>query len=102
MTQLCFTTFLVSYLKLELGRSLAAAALVLAVSQVLSVACRVLWGQVADRWVSPLRLLFAPLHFLNLTLPGAAAALTRLCYRIDTAFREGERGHLLGRVRRRN
>jgi MFS family permease len=59
MTQLCFTTFLVSYLKLELGRSLAAAAGVLALSQVLSVACRVLWGQVADRWVSPLRLLAA-------------------------------------------
>jgi hypothetical protein len=61
------------------------------------------WSVEYFYWNEPtLRLLFAPLHFLNLTLPGAAAALTRLCYRIDTAFREGERGHLLGRVRRRN
>ena len=73
-TQLCFTTFLVSYLKLELGRSLAAAALVLAVSQVLSVACRVLWGQVADRWVSPLRLLAA----LGLAMAAAVALLGAL------------------------
>ena len=71
MTQLCFTTFLVSYLKLELGRSLAAAAGVLAISQVLSVACRVLWGQVADRWVSPLRLLAA----LGLAMAGAVVLL---------------------------
>jgi MFS family permease len=71
MTQLCFTTFLVSYLKLELGRSLAAAAGVLAISQVLSVASRVLWGQVADRWVSPLRLLAA----LGLAMAGAVVLL---------------------------
>lgn len=57
MTQLCFVTFLVSYLKLEHDTSLAAAAGLLAASQVVSVGCRVLWGQVADRWVSPLRLL---------------------------------------------
>jgi SAM-dependent methyltransferase len=53
-------------------------------------------------WNEPaLRLLFAPLHFLNLAAPGPAAALTRLCYRLDSAFREGQRGHLLGRVRHR-
>jgi MFS family permease len=57
LTQLCFTTFLVSYLKLEHGLSLAAAAGVLAVSQVLSVAARIFWGQVADRWITPPRLL---------------------------------------------
>ena len=57
MTQLCFSTFLVSYLKLEHGMSLAAAAGVLAASQVVAVVCRVLWGQVADRWIAPLRLL---------------------------------------------
>ncbi len=74
MTQLCFTTFLVSYLKLELGHSLAAAAGVLAVSQVISVACRVLWGQVADRWVSPLRLLAA----LGLAMAAAVTLLGAL------------------------
>ncbi len=70
-TQLCFTTFLVSYLKLELGYGLAAAAAVLSVSQVLSVGSRVMWGEVADRWVSPLRLLAA----LGLAMAGAALAL---------------------------
>ncbi|HNP72566.1 MAG TPA: class I SAM-dependent methyltransferase [Kouleothrix sp.] len=53
-------------------------------------------------WNEPaLRLLFAPLHFLNLAAPSAAAALARLCYRLDSAFHEGRRGHLLGRVRHR-
>jgi MFS family permease len=71
MTQLCFTTFLVSYLKLELGMSLAAAAGVLAAAQLVSVACRVLWGQVADRWITPLRLL----ALLGLTMGGSALLL---------------------------
>jgi MFS family permease len=74
MTQLCFVTFLVSYLKLEHGLGLAAAAGVLSVSQVLSVGCRVLWGQVADRWVSPLRLLAA----LGLSMAGSATLLGAL------------------------
>jgi MFS family permease len=73
-TQLCFTTFLVSYLKLELGYGLAAAAAVLSVAQVLSVASRVLWGMVADRWASPLRLLAG----LGLAMAGAALALGAL------------------------
>ncbi|MCM5571349.1 MFS transporter [Burkholderiaceae bacterium FT117] len=50
-TQLCFTTFLVSYLKLELGQSLATAAAILAGSQVVSTLSRIGWGHVADRWV---------------------------------------------------
>ena len=57
MMQLCFVTFLVSYLKLEAGLSLGSAAAVLAASQALAVAGRVLWGQVADRLIPPLRLL---------------------------------------------
>lgn len=52
-TQLCFTTFLVSYLKLELGQSLATAAAVLAGSQVISTASRIAWGHAADRWLRP-------------------------------------------------
>jgi MFS family permease len=56
-TQLCFTTFLVSYLKLELGRSLALAASILAGSQLVSVTSRIALGHVADRWADPGRLL---------------------------------------------
>jgi MFS family permease len=74
MTQLSFVTFLVSYLKLEHDMSLAVAAGVLSVSQVLSVGCRVMWGQVADRWVPPLRLL----AFLGLAMAGCSAALGAL------------------------
>ncbi|MEI7447957.1 MAG: hypothetical protein WCK28_23920, partial [Burkholderiales bacterium] len=61
-------------LKLELGRSLAAAAAVLSTSQLVAVGCRVLWGQVADRWLSPLRLL----SLLGLTMAGSAALLGAL------------------------
>jgi MFS family permease len=74
MTQLCFVTFLVSYLKLELGLSLAAAAGVLSVSQLLSVGSRILWGQVADRWIAPLRLL----GLLGVAMGMAAALLGAL------------------------
>lgn len=74
MTQLCFITFLVSYLKLELGLSLAAAAAVLSVSQVVSVGSRILWGEVADRWVAPLRLL----GLLGVAMGVAAALLGAL------------------------
>jgi MFS family permease len=52
-SQLAFTTFLVSYLHLEHGQSLAAAAAILASSQVVSTAARIGWGHVADRWVPP-------------------------------------------------
>jgi MFS family permease len=74
MTQVCFVTFLVSYLKLEHGRSLAAAAGVLAGAQVVSVACRVLWGQVSDRWIRPMRLL----AMLGLAMAASAALLGAL------------------------
>jgi len=74
MTQLCFTTFLVSYLKLEHALSLAAAAGVLSVSQVLSVAARIFWGQVADRWITPPRLL----GMLGLAMAVAASLLALL------------------------
>lgn len=57
MTQLCFVTFLVSYLKLEHGLSLAAAAGILSASQLLSMGSRIFWGQVSDRWVAPTTLL---------------------------------------------
>ncbi|MFN5883079.1 MAG: MFS transporter [Burkholderiales bacterium] len=71
MTQLCFVTFLVSYLKLEHGMSLAAAAGVLSSAQILSVISRVGWGQVADAWMAPLRLL----GLLGLAMGCCAAGL---------------------------
>ena len=71
MTQLCFVTFLVSYLKLEHSMSLAAAAGVLSSAQILSVISRVGWGQVADAWMAPLRLL----GLLGVAMGGCAAAL---------------------------
>lgn len=58
-TQLCFVTFLVSYLHLAMGRSLAFAAGVLASAQVISTVARIGWGHVADRWVDPATLLGA-------------------------------------------
>ncbi len=52
-------------------------------------------------WNEPaLRASFAALHFLQMVAPMAAAALTRLCYRIDANRRAGERGHIFGVVRR--
>lgn len=56
-TQLCFVTFLVSYLNLSLGRSLALAAGILAGVQVISTAARIAWGVIGDRWIDPAVLL---------------------------------------------
>jgi MFS family permease len=74
MTQLCFVTFLVSYLKLEHSLSLAVAAGILSASQVLSVLTRVMWGQVSDRWIAPTRLL----GLLGVAMAIAAALLGSL------------------------
>lgn len=73
-TQLCFTTFLVSYLHLELGLSLSTAAAILAGSQLVSTGSRIGWGHVADRWVAPGTLLGA----LGLAMALSCAALAML------------------------
>jgi MFS family permease len=57
MSQVVYLTFLVSMLNLELGFSLATAAALLAASQAVSMAARVFWGYVSDRWVDPARLI---------------------------------------------
>ena len=56
-TQLSFVAFVVAHLTLERGYPFAAAAAVLSLSQVVAVVCRVLWGEVSDRWIAPSRLL---------------------------------------------
>jgi MFS family permease len=71
LTQACFITFVVSYLKLERGYTLAAAAAILSFAQLISIGARVFWGQVADRWVAPGRLLGA----LGLAMAMAIAGL---------------------------
>ncbi|MBN9427307.1 MAG: MFS transporter [Burkholderiales bacterium] len=72
-TQICFLTFLVSYLNLELSQSLAAAAGVLASAQLVATVGRVVWGHSADRWFDPAALLAG----LGLAM-GVACALLAL------------------------
>lgn len=69
--QLCLTTYLVTYLTHEYGLALTAAGMVLAVTQGAGVAGRLLWGWIADKWLSPRQLL--PLLALVMA---AAAGLT--------------------------
>jgi MFS family permease len=52
-TQVCFLTFLVVYLSVERGMTLALAASTLAIGQVSSVIGRPLWGWLADRTGQP-------------------------------------------------
>jgi cyanate permease len=71
--QMSFTTYLVSYLKLELGYSLVAAGLMFSAAQIAGVLGRVLWGAVADRVLEPRRVLV--MLGLTMVLCGVAAAL---------------------------
>jgi MFS family permease len=57
LTQVCFLTFLVSFLSVEHAFALAAAAAILSAAQVTSVFARIAFGYVADRWIPPERLL---------------------------------------------
>jgi MFS family permease len=53
VSQLCLTSFLVSYLNLEVGLSLVLAGSLFSASQFGGMIGRVTWGFVADRWVTP-------------------------------------------------
>ena len=70
--QISFLTYLVSYLKLELGYSLVAAGVVFSASQISGALGRVLWGVVADHVLKP-RTVLAGLG-LVMTLCGIAVA----------------------------
>ena len=69
VTQTCLAAFFVSYLKLELGMSLASAGLLFAVTQAAGVVGRILWGMSADRWFAPR---------LQLAMLGVGAGLSSL------------------------
>lgn len=60
--QLCLFTYLISYLKLDLGFSLIVAGLIFSVAQGAGIGGRVLWGVVADRFM-PARRVLALLGF---------------------------------------
>jgi MFS family permease len=55
--QVSLTTYLVSYLNLELAYGLVAAGLAMAAAQIGGVAGRVVWGYVADKWLRAQRML---------------------------------------------
>ena len=55
--QLALVAYFVSYLKLELGYTLVAAGLIYACAHLAGVAGRIVWGAIADRFVSPRRTL---------------------------------------------
>lgn len=57
LVQPCVTTYLVSFLHLEMGYSLIAAGLVFSITNIASVVGRILWGAVADWSGSPRRVL---------------------------------------------
>lgn len=69
--QISFVTYLVSYLKIELGYSLLAAGLVFSASQIAGALGRVAWGAVADHVFEPRKVLAA----LGLVMASCAVAL---------------------------
>jgi MFS family permease len=85
--QISFITYLVSYLKLELGYSLVAAGLVFSAAQVSGAVGRVLWGAVADHVFRPRSVLAAlglvmalcGLAVASFTAAWPAAAVLTVC-----------------------
>jgi MFS family permease len=73
--QISFLTYLVSYLKLELGYSLVAAGAVFSVAQISGAFGRVLWGVVADHLFKP-RGVLAALGSVMILCGTALASLT--------------------------
>lgn len=69
--QMILTSYLVTYLTLEIDISFVAAGFVLAMTQLVSVFARVFWGWVADRFLSPRKVMV----ILGVTM-AACAVLT--------------------------
>jgi MFS family permease len=74
--QPCVTTYLVSYLSLDLGYSLLAAGLVFSVASLASVFGRIAWGAMADWCGSPRRVLAGLGIVMGLCCIGAAEFTT--------------------------
>lgn len=55
--QLALFTYFVSYLNLELGFGLVAAGLIYSSAHAAGIVGRIVWGALADRWLSPRRML---------------------------------------------
>jgi len=55
--QMCLAAYLVTYLNAGLGYTLVLAGLALSASQLGGVVGRIIWGWLADRWISPARML---------------------------------------------
>lgn len=55
--QLALIVYFVSYLNLELGYGLVAAGLIYSSAHAAGIVGRIVWGAVADRWLSPRRML---------------------------------------------
>ena len=72
--QMCLATYLVTYLNTGLGYTLVLAGLALSASQIGGVVGRITWGWLADRWISPARML-AVLALLMAISAIATAAL---------------------------
>jgi MFS family permease len=73
--QISFLTYLVSYLKLELGYSLVAAGVVFSSAQIAGALGRVLWGVVADHLLRP-RSVLAGLGLVMAACGGALASFS--------------------------
>jgi len=67
--QLCFGTFLVTFVEAEAGRDVVGAGIVLAAAQTAGVVARPVWGWIGDRFMAPRRLL----GLLGLAMGGATA-----------------------------
>jgi MFS family permease len=71
--QTSFLTYLVSYLRLDLGYALVSAGFVFAMAQCAGVIGRIVWGAVADRGIAPRPLL----AMLGIAMAACAALATR-------------------------
>jgi MFS family permease len=70
-TQLCFASFLVTYLITQIGFDLVDAGVMLAIGNGAGIPARILWGWIADRFIAPQRLLAV----LGVAMAAATAAL---------------------------
>ncbi|MEQ8193102.1 MAG: MFS transporter [Rhodospirillales bacterium] len=74
VVQMCLVTFLVTFLVQEIGFTLLEAGLVLSLTQVSAIGCRLLWGWTADRLGDGLKMIF----ILGMIMAGIALIVTTI------------------------